>query len=256
MELSADYESPLALSRRVLREGTFNARDAGGYPLVDGGWLAQGHLYRSDALSALTQNDVAEFTRLGIRTVIDLRDLRESAAAPDIIDHATVRYERIPVFEDRLFERDLTAFPSLLGLYQIIMDEHIPQVVRVLKLLAEVSDRPVVVHCTAGKDRTGLILALTHAIAGLSPQVILEDYGASEKILGHGFEERIKALYRQVSVPVEVLGASPCHAPPTYLQHTLEAMCAAAGSVPAFLERSGMSAGEQRQLAGNLKRAG
>lgn len=255
MERSADYESPLALSRRVLREGTFNARDAGGYPLADGGRLTRGHLYRSDALGALTQNDVAEFAGLGIRTVIDLRDLRESDAAPDILDHATVRYERIPVFEDRLFERDLTAFPSLLGLYQIILDEHVPQVIRVLKLLGEVSDRPVLVHCTAGKDRTGLILALTHAIAGLSQQTILEDYGASEKILGTGFEERVKALYRQVSVPVEVLGASPRHAPPAYLQHALEAMRTAAGSVPAFLERHGMSAGEQKRLADNLRQA-
>ncbi len=167
-----------------------------------------------------------------------------SAAAPDILDRATVRYERIPVFEDRLFERDLTAFPSLLGLYQIILDEHVPQVVRVLKLLGDVSDRPVLVHCTAGKDRTGLILALTHVIAGLSAQAILEDYGASEKILGLGFEERVKALYRQVSVPVGILGASPGHAPPAYLQHALETMHAVAGSVPAFLERSGLTAEE------------
>lgn len=246
------YESPLAPSRRVLRDGTFNARDAGGYPLSDGQWLTRGHLFRSDALSALSENDVAEFSRLGIRTVIDLRDLRESAAAPDILDHGRVRYERIPVFEDRLFERDLTAFPSLLGLYQIIMDEHVPQMIRVLKLLSAVSDEPVLVHCTAGKDRTGLILALAHAVAGLSSEIVMEDYGASEKILGTGFDERVKALYRRAAVPVEVLGPNPGHAPPACLQHALDAMRTMAGSIPAFLERHGLSAAEQRRLARNL----
>ncbi|MCB1444762.1 MAG: tyrosine-protein phosphatase [Rhizobiaceae bacterium] len=254
MKSNDGYDSPLAPSRRVLREGTFNARDAGGYPLLGGGWMARGRLYRSDALSALTENDIDEFKRLGIRSVIDLRDLRESAVAPDIVDRRAVRYERVAIFEDRLFERDMTAFPSLLGLYQIIMDDHVPQLIRVLKLLSEVSGEPVLVHCTAGKDRTGLILALVHAIAGLPPQVIVEDYGASEKILGGGFDDRIRALYRQAAIPVAVLGDNPRHAPPAYLQHTLETMRTAAGSIPAFLARNGLSPTEQERLAHNLTR--
>lgn len=153
MDVKKDYHSPLSMTRRVLREGTFNARDAGGYPLANGGWLPEGRLYRSDALSALTQNDLEEFSRLGIRTVIDLRDTKEVDGAPDILDRQNVRYERIPIFEDRLFERDLKNFPTLLGQYQIIMDEHVHQLVRVLKVLAETSAIPF--SCIVRRARTG-----------------------------------------------------------------------------------------------------
>lgn len=255
MTASASYHSPLSETRRVLREGTFNARDAGGYPLAGGGWLPPGRLYRSDALSSLTQNDLDEFGRLGIRTVIDLRDRREVEGAPDILDRQTVRYERIPIFEDRLFERDLTNFPTLLGQYQIVMDEHVHQLVRVLSIMSEVADEPVLVHCTAGKDRTGLILALTHAVVGLAPNVILEDYGASEQILTDKFEEKVRELYKKVALPTAILGENPRHAPPAYLERTLEAIHGKHGSIPEFLEDNGLARAAQERLASNLLRA-
>lgn len=255
MTVLTSYHSPLSLTRRVLKEGTFNARDAGGYPLAGGGWLPEGRLYRSDALSALTQNDRDEFERLGIRTVIDLRDAREAEGAPDIVDRQNVRYERIPIFEDRLFERDLTNFPTLLGQYQIVMDEHVHQLIRVLSIMSDVSDQPVLVHCTAGKDRTGLVLALTHAIVGLAPNIILEDYGASEQILNDEFEEKVRELYKKVALPTAILGDNPRHAPPAYLERTLEVIHASHGSISVFLEQNGFAKADQERLASNLTRA-
>lgn len=252
MTAEHSYHSPVSSARRILNEGTFNARDAGGYPLVQGGWLAQGRFYRSDALSALTPADAEEFSRLRIGTVIDLRDAREADGAPDMIDRSTVRYERVPIFEDRLFERDFGTFPSLSELYQLIMDEHVHQLVRVLEILTEATDRPVLVHCTAGKDRTGLVVALVHATLGLAPEMILADYGASEKILGNKFEEHLRNVYRQMAVPPEILGDAPRHAPPSYLANTLDSMRAKSGTIREFLAGNGFGLARQDRLVENL----
>ena len=113
---------------------------------------------------------------------------------------------------------------------------------------------PVLVHCTAGKDRTGLILALTHAVTGIAPNVILDDYSASEKILTDKFEERVRALYQQVALPLEILGENPRHAPPAYLERTLEAIHAKHGSISGFLKSNGLTKSDQERLAANLTR--
>lgn len=246
------YYPPVAGMRRILKQGTFNARDAGGYPVADNKWLRERRIYRSDALNALTPADIEEFVHLGISTVVDLRDAREADRAPDMIDRGAVRYERVPIFEDRLFERDFGKFPNLADLYRMIMDEHIHQLVRVLEIVSEASTHPVLVHCTAGKDRTGLVIALLHATVGLAPKTILEDYGASEKILGSKFEERVRNLYRQMAVPPEILGDAPRHAPPSYLASALEDARADAGSVKEFLAKKGFGAAKQDHLVANL----
>lgn len=252
MTSERQYHPPIADARRILTEGTFNGRDAGGYPLADGTWLPLGRLFRSDALNALTEADSNEFSRLGIGLVIDLRDSRESDNAPDIIDRKSVRYERIPIFEDRLFERDFGTFPNLAALYKLIVDEHVHQLIRVMEVLTESSEAPVLVHCTAGKDRTGLVVALLHSVVGLAPDRILEDYGASEKILGSKFEDRLRNLYRQIAVPPDILGDAPRHAPPSYLANTLEQMRSGSGSIQTFLATHGFSPTKQERLVRNL----
>lgn len=160
-----------------------------------------------------------------------------------------MRYERVPIFEDRLFDRDFGKFPSLAALYRLIMDEHIHQVVRVMEILAEASEDAVLVHCTAGKDRTGPVIALLHATVGLTSERIFEDYAASEDILGGKFEQRLRDLYRQIAVPPEILGDAPRHAPPSYLANTLEDMRSRGGSVRQFLVNKGFSAPSRSTLS-------
>lgn len=247
------YDEPMAMTRRILTQGAHNARDAGGYPTQDGQWMRRDWIFRSAALDALTQEDLDQFNQLGIRTVIDLRDKREADAAPDRFDENKVRYLRIPIFEDRLFERDLDNFPTLLGQYQIIMDEHVHQLIAVLQVMAESADRPMLIHCTAGKDRTGLIIALLHAIVGLADDTILADYGASQSILGTQFEDSVRALYARAALPARILGASPRHAPPTYLQQTLDTIRSQHGSVSHFLTQSGLDAAAQERLRTALR---
>jgi len=252
MDVVAQPLSPLSLQRRILKEGTFNARDAGGYPLEQGGFLPSGKLYRSDALNALTPNDRAEFERLDIRTVIDLRDAREANGAPDMIDESRVCYIRIPIFEDKLFERDLTNFPPLLGQYQIIMDQHPHQLIKVLKLMSETAAAPILVHCTAGKDRTGLIIALIHSLVGVAQPTVLADYAASEQLLNGEFEEKVRDLYRQITLPPGILGESPRHAPPSYLKKTLEMIETKYGSIVHFLKKNGLQEQEHARLIAHL----
>lgn len=230
-----------APERRIFTQGTFQARDAGRYPAMDGAWMRGGMLFRADALSALTADDLEEMKRREIGLVIDLREKIEADAAPDLLPEG-VEYRRIPIFEETLFQNDFTAFPTLLGQYQLVLDHHSPKLAEVIALISDAfaAQTPVVVHCTAGKDRTGLVAALIHLLLGVDEQIVLADYGASQTILGADFDGAVRDLYDRAGLPGAILGTEPHKAPPTYLKETLAEITSRHGSVEAFLINRGL----------------
>lgn len=226
--------------RRILNGATFQGRDAGHYPAADGRRVREGVLFRSDALSALTPQDADELTQRGIRLVIDLRERIEADTAPDVLP-ADVEYRRIPIFEETLFENDFDAFPTLLGQYQLVLDHHAGKVVEAIGAIADAHGAPTIVHCTAGKDRTGLVIALIHLVLGVDEHLVLEDYGASQIILGAAFDGAVRDLYDKAGLPGAILGDEPHKAPPSYLSETLVEIRRRHGSVEAFLIDNGMT---------------
>lgn len=231
-----------APERRILTQGTFQARDAGRYPAENGAQVRGGMLFRSDALSALTADDLEEMKRREIGLVIDLREKIESDAAPDLLPEG-VEYQRIPIFEETLFQNDFDAFPTLLGQYQLVLDHHSPKLAEVIAVISDAcaAQTPVVVHCTAGKDRTGLVAALVHLLLGVDEQFVLTDYGASQIILGIDFDGAVRDLYNRAGLPGAILGTEPHKAPPMYLKETLAEINRRHGSAEAFLIDQGLS---------------
>jgi protein-tyrosine phosphatase len=162
----------------------FNFRDLGGYPTADGRTVAWRRLFRSDDLSRLASDDIERFAALGIRTVIDLRRPTEIAELGRMPAFAGVDYRHIhlvhqlwpPTQHTGLDER--IAF--LIDRYRDLAIEAGEGIGEALRLIAEADAAPLVVHCIAGKDRTGIVAALTLYLLGVDHDTIVRDYTLSE----------------------------------------------------------------------------
>ena len=177
-------------------EGAANARDLGGLPTEDGGKTVAGGLLRSDNLQELTPADIARLTgEFGLTTVVDLRSTAElNSEGPAPLDAVpSVEHRHHPVLpEDGMAtdavadvlltrnERDRSRYPgnALTGHYLGYLEDRPDQVVAALRSVAR-ADGAALVHCAAGKDRTGVVVALALSVAGVRPDAIAADYAAT-----------------------------------------------------------------------------
>ena len=151
-------------------DGCFNVRDAGGWPTEDGRRMRTGVLYRADDPVRLTDEGRRRIAELGLRAVIDLRQKAQYDRGyffddEDITHHIPTVDRVIDVENPPRFEE--TA--DIVELYEDMVVRGGPQLVRAVDTVAEyIADGPVLVHCVAGKDRTGLVVALVQAALALN----------------------------------------------------------------------------------------
>lgn len=182
---------------RVLRiGGVANARDVGGLPLADGRRVRLGRLVRSACLYDLTDEGAKTLADLGLRTVIDLRTPLEVQEEPDRIADAPgladVTEIHVAVLRT-LAELDELPQGSPRDMYRYLVDTCGPGFVTALEHLAKPDALPALVHCLVGKDRTGLVVALLLELLGVSREVILADYVASNSGLGTLLNTAVRA---------------------------------------------------------------
>ncbi|AGL20469.1 tyrosine-protein phosphatase [Actinoplanes sp. N902-109] len=163
---------------------TYNFRDVGGYAGLDGREVRWRQLFRSDSLHRLRGDDLQTFGELGIRTVIDLRRTREIERHGRVPDAAGLTYHN-PVIEHVDWETvpEPTGLPRarwLADRYLNFAEDGHAGLAAALGLIADPQAAPVVVHCMAGKDRTGVVCALTLSLLGVSDADIAEDYALTE----------------------------------------------------------------------------
>jgi len=189
----------VAAERLVPLEGTLNFRDLGGYRTTAGRQVRWGRVFRSDALGKLTDADLTYLERLGVRLVCDFRDDQETERAPSRVpDHPDLRIERFPigaggdttdVSSQREGLTDMVLAGSLgevsaetLGDFYVgMLESRREPLVAVLERVADPANHPVVFHCTAGKDRTGVLAALLLAVLGVDEATILDDYELTDR---------------------------------------------------------------------------
>ncbi len=191
-ELSGDLPptlpQPLVFAERVLPlVGGHNCRDIGGYPTTAGQTVRWGQVYRSGDLATLTQSDQAYLSRLGVQLVCDLRDHAEQQALPDLPIAGAHRLwlpiypsqtaMGVGAFETIFMRAHLPA--QMQALYIEAIDHHAHKFGAVLTQLANPANRPLLYHCTAGKDRTGIVTALLLSVLGVPDTLILADYSLS-----------------------------------------------------------------------------
>jgi len=180
-------------ARRIEFDALFNFRDLGGY-LAQGGMTTTrwGLLYRSDGLHRATSRDLDRLEELGVATVVDLRTGHERIEDGSFDEVQTrISYHHVPLFEDLAGERpDPEGDDYLLRLYMHMVTARGARIAQAISAVGT-SDQPLVFHCTAGKDRTGVVAALVLAAVGVSDDVIAQDYA-----LSHDAMEALVAWYR------------------------------------------------------------
>jgi protein-tyrosine phosphatase len=178
-------------TRLVPLEGTLNFRDLGGYPAT-GGVTRWGAVYRSDRLSELTDADVAHLATIGLRTVCDFRYDREVEEDPSRLPDGA-RVVRLAVgaapgdnprsLEDMIRAREIAQVTtaSMAEGYVAMLERQAALFGDLIRLVAQDHHHAVVIHCTAGKDRTGLGAALLLGAVGVAEDVIVEDYALTDQ---------------------------------------------------------------------------
>lgn len=160
---------------------TYNFRDVGGYPGLDGRTVRWRRLFRSDALGRLGEDDAEAFAALGVKTVIDLRRPFEVKKHGRVAEHYGVDYYNLVIKHvdwEEVEQPDGVAHERWLADRYLNFAEDGQEGLRdSLRLIADPSTAPVIVHCMAGKDRTGTVCALTLSLLGVSDEDIAEDYG-------------------------------------------------------------------------------
>jgi protein-tyrosine phosphatase len=183
--------------RFVPLDGAFNFRDLGGLPTLDGAVTRAGVMFRSDALHHLVPSDVDYLTELGVRTVIDLRsavELDRTGRGP--LEDTDMQWFHAPLSHgDAASGRVLP--PALaegnLGRHYVdSLAERTETLAEVIAHLATRDNLPAVFHCTAGKDRTGMVAALVLSLVGVADDVIVHDYTLTDDRMGLVME-RIRA---------------------------------------------------------------
>lgn len=164
--------------RRVAFAGALNFRDIGGYPAAGGTMTRWRAVYRSDSLHYLTEADLAVFDALGITAIYDLRRPAEIARFPGPRGQVSLE----------IVSGDLSQWPAgqlqtrqdgerwLAADYQSMLTGSAPAFGRLFTRLADEARLPAVVHCLAGKDRTGMAVALLLSALGVNRGTVLDDY--------------------------------------------------------------------------------
>lgn len=214
-QLSADQRPiPAQLppdERLALRKLPFdqahNFRDLGGYLSDDGRYTRWGRIYRTDKLSALSEQDQRYLQRLGVRRIVDFRSDEERSTAPHslhpesqiLIDPLpiTVEAAQIERVTARLQQQNVCAEDMVEFLMSAnrAMVTHFTDTYRHwIHSLLSADHYPQIFHCTAGKDRTGLAAALLLRVLGVPQDTVMDDYLATN----HYTAARIDELIRQI----------------------------------------------------------
>jgi protein-tyrosine phosphatase len=165
----------------VAFEGVTNFRDLGGYATADGGRTRWGRVFRSDALHRFTPDDRRRYDALGLHAVYDLRGDQERELHPNPFPSIEISLLSRPADEplppDRSDRQDADSGEQMLReMYGGLLANAGPTFGRILNGLAEPDSLPAVIHCTGGKDRTGMTAALLLELLRVPRHQVLDDY--------------------------------------------------------------------------------
>ena len=171
-------------NRQLEWEGCLNVRDLGGYPAADERETRWGAVVRSDNLSPLTDAGQDALRDHGIRSIIDLRMPEEAEQLPNPFaepgDHG-IAYTNVSFINPEVPPPE--EFTTLANDYAGMLDRFQPEVSEIMRTIARAPEGGVLVHCHAGKDRTGLVCALLLELAGVDRETTSAEYALSEEYL-------------------------------------------------------------------------
>jgi protein-tyrosine phosphatase len=250
----------LAMSRPARHldwDACYNVRDLGGLPTADGGEIRWRSIIRTDTLTRLTAAGQQALIDYGVRTVIDLRSPTQAQEEPSVFASeasapGSPRYLNLPL---EAYYPHVSALISQAQtrteVYCIMLDHYPQNVAEALRAIAHAEPGGVVIHCHAGKDRTGVVTALLLELAGVPADIIGEDYAESQArlwplyeqyVAEAGSEDKVDFWWKPTATPEMMLAML------THLQDRY-------GGVTAYLRQTGLTDAELAQLRRRLRNA-
>jgi len=173
---------PMSYRRLLPLDGGSNFRDIGGYPVTDGRRVKRGLLFRSGAMTGLTEEDRSYLAQFGFAAVVDLRSSEEIELYPNHwaaqadLNYISVPYSIMELTDQNSEDTQQKQVPrDYSTTYPLIAEMIKPQLKAYFKALVE-KQAPIVVNCSAGQDRTGIAAALVLTALGVDESLIMEDY--------------------------------------------------------------------------------
>ena len=270
------FPGELAYDREIHLKGTSNTRDIGGYLTSDLRALRSGQIIRSENLSRLTANDFQKLEEIGVKTVIDLRTDREHDKSPTVWQGDNPpRFFHFPVgdarndwfnAQRRMMKRNRfteeQALEHMVEGYRMIAEVGSPSYQKLMDLVLDQSNWPILIHCNAGKDRAGVAVTLILEALGVDRETIMEEFLLTNEMAR--IEEKAAFLAKEskklsygkrsgrspsASAWLPIVGVRP---------EMLEAFYASVdqqyGSMDAFLTELGVDHGARSALAASLTR--
>ena len=219
--------------RHIPLDGTRNVRDIGGYPAANGQRTKWHTLLRSDELVGLPARTRDHLLDLGLEQVIDLRWPEELERSPNSFrgglgSDPRVTYTHIPLLAD-----DPTPHAGLAGMYIHALDARGPQLAEVVKALLVDDGLPAIIHCAAGKDRTGITIALLLDLCGVPRDIVVADYALSAQHFLGPAPHIEPDDWRHQSLVVD--------SPPEFMELALAHLDEEHGGARALLRRNGLA---------------
>jgi protein-tyrosine phosphatase len=268
------FPNGLAYEQVIDLEGTTNTRDIGGYLTNDLRTIRQRQIIRSENLSRLTASDFQKLEDIGVKTVIDLRSDREHDHSPTVwLGDNPPQFFHFPIgdaqnnwfkAQRKLMKKSrFTEEQSLEHMkegYHMIAEDGPPSYEKLMDLVLDQSNWPILIHCNAGKDRTGVAVALIMEALGVNRETIMEEFlltneigrtgeksvllaKESKKYSKTGRGPSASAWYPIVGVQPEMLEAFYAHVDEQY------------GSLNAFLTKLGVDQEARSALIESLTTA-
>jgi len=241
----------VAPDRHIELENALNFRDAGGYVTAEGRTVRWRRLFRAGGLSELSDADLVVLRGLGIRTVVDLRSTAEWESGRFPVHAIPVGFHHLPIVEEILDPARYSVPEGMMAArYQDYARLGSAEIARAISLVADPANHPIVGHCLAGKDRTGVVVALVLSLLGVDDDTVAEDYSLSNLAMA-----RLRARYeglpdrpaRPQGVTDEVFAAKPSN-----ITTLLAALRELHGSVEDYVLGAGVSPEAVESLRGSL----
>jgi protein-tyrosine phosphatase len=223
-----------------IRTGVVNLRDLGRYKTAAGTELRPMMVFRSATLSHLTDEDIVALQHLRVRTVIDLRTAEEQLTDGVISDAVGASVHHIPMVGQLWIpEQPTDAAGYLAERYVEMFLDRTEQLVQTIETIVR-EPGPVVFHCMAGKDRTGIVAAAILDLLEVDDRVVLDDYNASEAEMP-ALRQLLESRFpdRSIPVPAPLFDSAPRRA----MAQAIDVVRCEHGSMHQLLRGAGLSLG-------------
>ncbi len=231
-------------------DACLNVRDLGGLTTVDGRRVRRGALIRSDQLCRLKDHGRLALVAHGVRTVIDLRTPREVERDPDPVWHEHgVDYVLVPQQSEELWREMDGVTRTRAERDAFVLDRRAAQIVAMARVVAHATPGGVLIHCLAGKDRTGIAVALLLGLVGVDDVQIAADYALSEAGLA---DELAAALAAAPDAEERARLVRSYDARPETMLSTLAHLRTRHGGADAYLTRAGLHADDVERIRARL----